>query len=76
MHTISLQTLESQWLPLQPLLIIRNEYDYDQAIMLLNHLLDIIGNNETHPLYGLLDTLGTIIHAYEEVHYPITENHT
>ncbi|HJS18283.1 MAG TPA: helix-turn-helix domain-containing protein, partial [Anaerolineales bacterium] len=27
--------------------------------------------NEKHPLYSLLDTLGTLIHAYEEENYPI-----
>jgi HTH-type transcriptional regulator/antitoxin HigA len=48
------------------MLIIRNERDYDRAIAHLNELLDEIGTNERHPLYGLLDTLGTLIHAYEE----------
>jgi HTH-type transcriptional regulator/antitoxin HigA len=37
----------------------------------MNELLDEIGTNEKHPLYSLLDTLGTLIHAYEEEHYPI-----
>ncbi|MCP4339726.1 MAG: transcriptional regulator, partial [Desulfobulbaceae bacterium] len=27
-----------------------------------------------HPLYELLDTLGAVIHAYEEQHYPIPES--
>lgn len=27
--------------------------------------------NEGHPLYSLLDTLGTVIHAWEEQHHPI-----
>ncbi len=47
-------------------LLIRNEREYDQAVKRLNGLLDEIGTNERHPLYGLLDTLGTLIHAYEE----------
>jgi HTH-type transcriptional regulator/antitoxin HigA len=34
-------------------------------------LLDEIGTNERHPLYDLLDTLGTLIQVYEEKHYPI-----
>jgi HTH-type transcriptional regulator/antitoxin HigA len=32
-------------------------------------LLDEIGVDETHPLYGLLDTLGTLIRAYEEQYH-------
>jgi len=39
----------------------------------LNELLDEIGHNEKHPLYGLLDTLGTLIEVYEEEHYPIPD---
>lgn len=35
----------------------------------LNTLLDEVGTNECHPLYGLLDTLGTLIRAYEEEHF-------
>ena len=48
---------------------IRNKGEYDQAVRRLNGLLDEIGTNEGHPLYGLLDTLGTLIHAYEEEHF-------
>ena len=39
----------------------------------LNCLLDEVGTAEEHPLYTLLDTLGTLIHAYEEDHHPIPE---
>lgn len=60
--------LQTHWLSLRPMLTIRNEREYDQAIARLNLLLDEIGANEKHPLYSLLDTLGTLIHAYEEKH--------
>ena len=48
---------------------IRNEREYDQAVNRLNTLLDEVGTNDRHPLYGLLDTLGTLVHAYEEEHF-------
>lgn len=35
--------------------------------------MDEIGTNEKHALYGLLDTLGTLIRAYEEKHYPMPD---
>jgi HTH-type transcriptional regulator / antitoxin HigA len=54
-------------------LTIRDEREYDQAVQRLNGLLDEIGSNERHPLYGLLDTLGTLIHAYEEQHSEVPE---
>ncbi len=48
-----------------PILTIRNETEYDQAVIRLNDLLDEVGTNEAHPLYSLLDTLGIVIQAYE-----------
>lgn len=65
------KNLQTQWAAVAPLLSIRNEREYDAAVNRLNVLLDEIGTNEKHPLYSLLDTLGTLIHAYEEQHYPI-----
>ena len=50
---------------------LRNEREYDQAVKRLNSLIDEIGTNEQHLLYDLLDTLGTVIHAYEEKHHPM-----
>jgi len=65
--------LQTHWANISPLLTIRNEKEYDAAVNRLNELLDEIGTNEKHPLYTLLDTLGTLVHAYEEEHYPIPE---
>lgn len=59
------------WRAIAPLLTIRNEEEYEQAIERLDDLLDEIGTNEKHPLYHLLDTLGTLIEAYESEHYSI-----
>ncbi len=58
---------------LQPLLTIHDEADYDRAVATLNELLDEIGTDEKHPLYGLLDTLGTMIAAYEDANLELPE---
>ena len=68
-----LENLQTDWEALAPSLVIRNEKEYNAAAKRLNELLDEIGTNEKHPLYTLLDTLGTLVHAYEEEHYPIPE---
>ena len=65
--------LQQHWTAISPLLSIRNEHEYDLAVEHLNRLLDEVGPDEQHPLYTLLDTLGTLIHAYEEEHHPIPE---
>ncbi len=65
--------IQSHWATLRPYLTIRTERDYDLAIKRLNELLDAVGDNERHPLYELLDVLGTLIHAYEEAHDSMPE---
>lgn len=71
--TLLTNELQTHWENIAPLLSIRNEREYNAAVKRLNALLDEIGDNEKHPLYGLLDTLGSLIALYEEEHYPITE---
>ena len=63
--------IHNHWSAIAPLLTIRNEEEYEQAIKRLNDLIDEVGTNEQHPLYNLLDTLGTLIEAYEAEHYSI-----
>jgi HTH-type transcriptional regulator/antitoxin HigA len=71
--TLVTKELETHWANIAPLLSIRNEREYNAAVKRLNELLDEIGDNDKHPLYGLLDTLGTLIEIYEEEHYPIPD---
>ena len=67
--------INTHWNAIAPLLTIRNEEEYDQAIVRLNDLIDEIGTNEQHPLYHLLDTLGTLIEVYETKHYSLPNCH-
>jgi HTH-type transcriptional regulator/antitoxin HigA len=68
-----IEQTEKHWQAIEPLLTIRGEGDYAAAIERLDLLLKEIGNDEQHPLYGLLEILGTLIHAYEEEHVSIPE---
>jgi HTH-type transcriptional regulator / antitoxin HigA len=70
---IATKELEKSWSTLQPLLVIKTERDYDRAVTWLNELIDEVGTNEKHPLYDLLDTLGTIIYAYEEENHKLPD---
>lgn len=69
--TTQITDLQTHWPPIAPLFALRNEDDYDAAVARLNTLLDEIGTNQQHPLYSLLDTLGTLIHTYEIEHHTI-----
>lgn len=73
MSQIATMELLDAWSTLQqfaPITAIHTEKQYDQAIESLNELLDIVGDNELHPLSDLLDTLSVLIESYEAVHYP------
>ena len=63
--------LERSWTQVSALLNIQNEQDYDLAVERLNSLIDEVGTDEQHPLYSLLDTLGAVLHAWEEQHHPM-----
>jgi HTH-type transcriptional regulator/antitoxin HigA len=65
------KNIQESWKVIAPLLSVNNEEEYDAAVKLLNELLDEIGDNEEHPLYSLLDTLGNLIWVYDEKHYPM-----
>ena len=74
MHVISKKFLRQFWGVIRPLFSIRNESEYDRAIERLNALIDEVGTDEDNPLYELLDTLGIVIHTYEEKYYPIPDS--
>ncbi len=63
--------LQRSWTQVSALLKIQNEQEYDLALERLNSLVDEVGTDEQHPLYSLLDTLGAVVHAWEEQHHPM-----
>lgn len=71
--TVFTDQIQTHWKSISPLLTIRNEREYGAAVERINELLDEIGTDESHPLYSLLDTLGTLIQAYEEELFSIPE---
>ena len=76
MTSVATRQIVEAWDALQsyiPIAPIRNEQQYDQAVAKLNELLEVVGDNDAHPLYEILDTLGTLVHVYEESHYPAPE---
>lgn len=50
------------------------DLSYDRAVAQLDQLLNEVGDDERHPLYNLLDTLGSLIYTYEEESVIIPES--
>lgn len=75
--SINLEAVAHDWEKLQEsshLGPIRNELDYMRLVALLNTLLDTIGNDEGHPLVGLLEIVGDLIEAYETLHHEVPDS--
>jgi HTH-type transcriptional regulator / antitoxin HigA len=45
---------------------IESERHYRAMVSFMNDLLDMVGDQETHPLMGLLDVVTVFVHDYEE----------
>lgn len=76
MTTFAPQELTYAWTTLQsliPLHAIHTEQQYDQALKVLHELLDLVGDDESHPLYAVLDTLSVLVQTYEEQQYPAAD---
>jgi len=74
MTAIQISAAVDAWRNLQqhiPLSAIHTEQQYERAIEALDTLLDATNNDENHPLAEMVETLGELIHAYEEDHLPM-----
>lgn len=70
-----LEQATKHWKYLAPILTYPiNESDYDLLVERLNFLLDMVGENEKHPLMGLVDVVSNLITSYESKHFQSVEN--
>ncbi len=71
MTTSELTTVEQVWPRLEPLLFVpHTERDYDRLVQMLDTLIDVVGEDETHPLASLMEIVGVLIEKYEDEHVP------
>lgn len=52
---------------------IKTELDYDHIVGLMNRVLDVMGEEEQHPLAGLLELLAEMVSSYDKIHYPVEQ---
>ena len=50
---------------------IQNEKGYDRMVALMNSLLEATGDDEDHPLEGLLNLVADMVSRYEQEHYAV-----
>ena len=71
MTTSELDTVEQVWPTIAPLLFVpHTEHEYDELVQMLDTLIDVVGEDETHPLASLMEVIGVLIEKYEDQHVP------
>jgi HTH-type transcriptional regulator/antitoxin HigA len=70
-----IQQVATHWTEISKFLYVpHNEKEYEEAVRLLDNLIDTVGEDESHPLASLMEILGVLIEKYEDEHVPeITE---
>jgi len=71
-----IQAIQASWQALDAkahLRPIHDEKSYQRMLALMNTLLDVAGDDEDHPLSGLLDLVGDMVSKYEQEHYAIEQ---
>lgn len=46
------------------------ESEYQRLVAILDDLIDVVGEDENHPLASLMEVIGVLIEKYEEEHVP------
>lgn len=75
MANAELMQIESTWPSLAAVLFVpHSDRDYERLVETLDQLIDIVGENEFHPLASLMEVVGVLVERYEDEHVPeITE---
>ena len=51
-----------------------SEREYAQLVRLLDALIDVVGEDEDHPLASLMEVVGILVEKYEDEHVPDLTN--
>ncbi len=65
------QTAQDVWPMLASVIFVpHEEKEYRRLVAVLDNLIDIVGENENHPLASLMEVIGVLIEKYEDEHVP------
>lgn len=64
-------TIERAWPQLSPIVSVpHTEIEYQRLVSLLDILIDIVGEDEEHPLASLMEIIGVLIEKYKDEYVP------
>ena len=71
---LDIRALQASWQEFDTIAHLRpihSEVEYDRMVALMNSLLDVVVDDEDHPLSSLLELAGDLVSRYEQEHHPI-----
>lgn len=70
----NIQNLQTSWQAFDAMAHLRpiqTEADFERISDMMNALLDSVGDDEDHPLSGLLELISDLVYRYEQTHHAI-----
>ena len=65
-----IRTAQDVWPVLNPVVFVpHEESEYQRLVAILDDLIDVVGENEDHPLASMMEVIGVLIEKYEEEHF-------
>ena len=62
-----IQTAQDVWPKVAPVVFVpHTESEYKRLMAVLDDLIDLVGENENHPLASLMEVIGVLIEKYED----------
>ena len=72
---IQIKKIAETWPSIQNIFSVpHTEQEYLKLVKFLDSLIDEVGNEESHPLSSLMETIGSLIEAYEADNFPDRES--
>ena len=71
MYSPTLEHTINTWSSIADTIVVpHTEAEYERVVAMLDELIDVVGENEEHPLTALMEILGVLVEAYEDRHVP------
>ena len=71
MTSSEIETVEQVWPSIAPMLFVpHTEREYDRLVQMLDTLIDVVGEEEEHPLASLMEIISVLVEKYEDEHVP------
>ena len=68
---MEVQTAQNVWPMLTEVVFVPHaQSEYQRLTEVMDNLIDVIGEDEDHPLASLMEVIGVLIEKYEDEHVP------